>query len=283
MRNSPSDLIVSACKEANLIVALTYFEFAHSEKTFYHTFFGTKTRVCSLAMAASPGCLIAASKFPMQLYFEISNRVARIIRGSKSIRYVTTEGTDLEFLDLAALVNSAPITAGGWDVFPPIGINFYSKSTNGTLVFDESTITGIPTRPIKLFLKDNLVEDMEGGVEAERDALRAYANGKYFVRHAVVGLHPKLRIANAPQFERARAAGVAYIGLDGTGPSGQIDRAGPGFSHLDCILNTPTIYVDDKMLVRDRKLLVLEDPEIVELAKSYGDPKRLLAQNPHFW
>ncbi|MFI5421326.1 MAG: hypothetical protein ACHQ1H_10205, partial [Nitrososphaerales archaeon] len=171
----------------------------------------------------------------------------------------------------------------GWDLFPPIGINFLTKATNGVLVFDESTITGVPTRPIKIGINDNFVEEISGGVESERDALEAFANGKYFVRHAAIGLHPKIRTSNAPQFERARGAGVAHVGLDGTGPSGKIERSGPGFSHLDCILDTPTIYVDDKVLVRDRKLLLLNDPEIVEAAKSYGDPRRLLAQNPFFW
>ena len=191
MRNSPSDLVVTACKEANLVIALTYFEFAHSERTFYHTFFGTNTRVCSLAMAATPGCLLAAGRFPMKLYFEISKRVAEILRGSNTIRFVTSSGTDLEFSELTALVNSAPIKAGGWDLFPPIGINFLTKATNGGLVFDESTVTGVPTRPIKIGINDNFVEEISGGVESEREALEAFANGKYFVRHAAIGLHPE--------------------------------------------------------------------------------------------
>jgi 2,5-dihydroxypyridine 5,6-dioxygenase len=284
LRNTPGDLVVAACKEANLIIALTYFELAQSERTFYHTFFGTNTRVCSLAMAASPGCLIAASKFPMKLFFEISKKVAKILRvGKNSIRFTTSSGTNLEFVELTALVNSAPLVAGGWDVFPPIGINFLSKQTNGTLVFDESSITGVPTKSIVIDIRDNYVEKISGGVEAERDAIEAYANGRYFVRHAVIGLHPKIRTINAPQFERARAAGVAYVGLDGTGPSGKIDRTGPGFSHLDCILNTPSVFVDDEFLVKERKLLMLSDPEIVEMAKAYGDPRKLLAQNPFFW
>ena len=282
-RNSPGDLVAAACKEANLVIALTHFEFAHSERTFYHTFFGTNTRVCSLAMAATPGCLLAAARFPLPLYFEISKRVAEILRRSKTIKFLTSSGTDLEFSELTALVNSAPIKPGGWDLFPPIGLNFLTRTTLGTLVFDESTISGVPTRPMKIRIQDNIVEEITGGVDSEREAIAAYANGKYFVRHAAIGLHPKVRTGNAPQFERARAAGVAHVGLDGTGPSEKIDRSGPGFSHLDCILDTPTIYVDDELLVKDRKLLPLNDPEIVDLAKSYGDPKRLLAQNPFFW
>ena len=283
IRGSPSDFVVTACREADLLVACTYFELAHSERSFYHTFFGTRTRVCSLAMAANPGCLISAAKFPMELYFEISKRVAKSLRDSKVIRFTSGLGTNLEFSNLAALTNSKPLADGDWDLFPPIGINFYSEVTNGTLYFDESTITGKSTRPFKMSIKDNLVQSIEGEVESEIDALRAFANGSYYVRHAVIGLHPKIRTMNVPQFELARAAGVVTVGLDGTGPSGKIERAGPGFSHLDCTLDTPTVTVDDEALVRNRRLLALDDRDIIEMAKSYGDPRKILAQNPFFW
>jgi len=127
------------------------------------------------------------------------------------------------------------------------------------------------------------VTRIEGGSGAERDAINAFANGKYFIRHTVIGLNPKVRMVNSPEFERERAAGTTYLGLDGTGPSGQIDRTKPGFSHLDMIFDTPTVYVDGELLVKDRSLLILEDPELVEMASKYGDPKKVLAQNPFLW
>jgi len=279
--SNPSELVVAACEKANLIIACTYFEFAHSERTFYHTFFGKNTRICSIAMAASVGCLIAGGRFPLPLYFEISNRVRDMLNDFKTITFTTSSGTHIAFKAKRALVHSRPLEAANWDVFPPIGINFLAKNTNGTCVFDESTITGKPSSPIKLTIEKNFVTKIEGGSEAERNTLESFANGRYFVRHAVIGLHPKVRTINAPQFERARAAGSAYIGFDGTGPAGQIDRRGAGLSHLDCIFDTPTVTCDDKVIIRDRRLLVLEDKELVEIAKKHGDPIKILSQTPY--
>ena len=41
-------------------------------------------------------------------------------------------------------------------------------------------------------MKDNLVEAIEGGREAEQ--LRTYSPGGYYMRHALMGLNPKVRI-----------------------------------------------------------------------------------------
>jgi hypothetical protein len=49
------------------------------------------------------------------------------------------------------------------------------------------------------------------------------------------------------------------------------------------IFDTPTVYVDDKLMVDRRKLLLLDDPTLHEVARKFGDPKRLLAQNPFLW
>ena len=108
-------------------------------------------------------------------------------------------------------------------------------------------------------IENNFVVKIEGASGAERAAIEAFCNGKYYVRHTVIGLNPKVRTVNAPEFERERAAGTTYLGLDGTGPSGQIDRTKPGFSHLDMIFDTPTVYVDGELFVKDRRLLLLED------------------------
>jgi hypothetical protein len=137
--------------------------------------------------------------------------------------------------------------------------------------------------PVRITMKDNYVAKVEADSAADAAIVDAFSNGRYYMRHAVVGLNPKIRMINAPQFERERAAGTAYLGVDGTGESGKIDRSGPGFAHLDVIFDTPTVYADGKMIVDRRKLLLLDDPGLHKAAERYGDPKRLLAQNPYIW
>ena len=191
--------------------------------------------------------------------------------------------TDIVFENPQGIGYSEPLTPGTWSIFPPMGINFYPLNANGIFVPDETTIHGRPLAPIKFTVSNGYVTDVEAGAESDVAAVDSYANGKYYLRHSVIGLNPKTRTFNAPQFERERAAGMAYLGVDGTGPDGIIDRNKAGRAHLDAIFDTPNIYIDDKIMVDRRKLLILEDEELLELAKEYGEPRRILAQNPFIW
>jgi hypothetical protein len=49
------------------------------------------------------------------------------------------------------------------------------------------------------------------------------------------------------------------------------------------IFDTPTIWVDDSVLVDNRRLLLLDDKDLIEEAKQFGEPKKILAQNPFMW
>jgi leucyl aminopeptidase (aminopeptidase T) len=282
-RGTPNDMLVGAFEKADVVIACTYFEFAHAERTFFAEIGKRRVRVASVLMGATPGSLITGGRFPVGLFVEIGKKAQALMQDARSVTYRTASGTDLTFEGLDGLGYTKPLEPGGWGIFPPMGINFYPRNTNGTLVFDEATITGRPAAPVKITVLDNFVTNVESESEADVAAIHAFANGRYYVRHAVVGLNPKVRMANAPQFERERAAGTAYVGVDGTGPTGQVDRSKPGFAHLDCILDTPTVTADGRTLVRNRRLLLLDDPDIIAAAKSYGDPVKLLAQNPFLW
>jgi hypothetical protein len=94
-----------------------------------------------------------------------------------------------------------------------------------------------------------------------------------------VGLNPKVRVDGAPQFEREKHAGAFYLGIDGL-TNGKPDPGAPGFAHVDCQFDRPSISVDDVPLVENGRLLVLDDPEVREAAAAYGDPARLLDPNP---
>jgi 2,5-dihydroxypyridine 5,6-dioxygenase len=283
IRGGPSDIVVGAFERSDVVISCSYFEFAHNEKTFFNKIFSGKYRVCSILTGASPGCLISAGRFPLPLFSEIGRRAHDILQKTKKIRITTSSGTDILFEDPTGIRYSGAIKAGSWDNFPPMGINNYPSVSNGVVIFDESTITGKPSSPIKLTIENNFVTKIEGGSQAETNAIESFANGRYAVRHLMIGLNPKARTVNAPQFERARAAGTAHLGIDGTGSSGVLDRTKPGFSHFDMILDTPTIWVDDRLFVENRRLLILEDKELQGIAEKYGDPRKVLAQNPFLW
>lgn len=281
--NSPNDMLVAAFENSDVTIACTYFEFAHNERTFFSKIFGGTGRVCSVLMGSTPGSLISAGRFPIPLYCDIGEVAMKKVKPAKSIRYTTNSGTDITFEGPQGVSYGKPLEPGNWAIFPPMGINFYPVNANGVLVPDETALTGKLSSAIKFRIEDNFVTKIEGASGAERNAIESFRNEKFYIRHSVIGLNPKVRMVNAPEFERERAAGTTYLGIDGTGPSGKIDRTKPGFSHLDMIFDTPTVYVDGEVIVRDRRLLLLDDTELLEAAKKYGDPKRVLAQTPFLW
>ncbi|MGH8248014.1 MAG: hypothetical protein ACREUU_16450, partial [Gammaproteobacteria bacterium] len=283
VRGQPSDMLVGAFERCDVVIACTYFEFAHAEHTFFSRIFGSEKRVCSVLMASTPGCLVTGGRFPVTLFTEIGERMYRKLEKCERVRYLTDSGTDIVFEGLQGLSFSRPLEKGKWSIFPPMGINFYPKNSNGVFVFDESALTGRPRQPVTIKVKDNYVVSVDGGSQADLEAIAVFANGRYYVRHTVIGLNPKIRMNNAPQFERERAAGTTYLGIDGTGTEGVADLSAPGFAHLDVIFDTPTVFADREKIVDRRKLLILEDPELMEIARRYGEPRRILAQNPFIW
>lgn len=282
-QGTPSEMLVGAFERCDVVIACTYFEFAHAEKTFFSRIFGGDKRVCSLLMGSTPGCLVTSGRFPMPLVVKIGEILQRKLEQCEQLRYVTASGTDLVFGGLRGITFSRPLQRGTWSIFPPMGINFYPEKADGVFVFDESTLTGKPRNPVKISVKGGYVTGVESETAADVDLIETFANGRYYVRHSVIGTNPKVRMNNAPQFERERAAGTTYLGIDGTGPSGEADLSAPGFSHLDVIFDTPTVYADDELIVDRRKLLVLQDPEVVKLAAEYGDPQRVLMQSSFIW
>ena len=280
---APGDMLFGAYEKADVIITCTFFAFGHSDRTFINDIFKTDKRVCELSMAASPGALVTSGRFSIDLFLEIAKRADRFLKGCKTVRYVTASGTDIVFEDPQGIVYNQPLMPGSWGIFPPNGINFYPRAANGILVPDETSLHGRPSGPIKFTVSGGYVTDVQAAAQSDVATVEAFANGKYYLRHTLIGLNPKARTVNAPQFERERAAGTTYLGLDGTEDSAVADLSKPGHAHLDMIFDTPTVYVDDKLMVERRRLLILEDEELLKLAGNYGEPRRILAQNPFLW
>jgi hypothetical protein len=100
------------------------------------------------------------------------------------------------------------------------------------------------------------------------------------MRHAQIGVNPKVRIAGGSQFEREKHAGAFYLGIDGLTEDGRADPSQPGYAHCDCQFDRPSVTVGDTVLSREGRLEVLEEPEIREVAARFGPPEVVLDDNP---
>lgn len=277
-RENPSSIPPAAHTEADLVVACTWWAEVHTKCLFFSEVAQKDARFVSLHMAATASALATGARTPPELFYAILRKAQGIIKAGSDIRVTSPSGTDITFRNITPTPDEGPLQPGGWRPFPYGGVNFYPELTDGVFTVDDSTVTGVPERPVRVHLEDNIVTEIEGGREA--DQLRAYGPQGYYMRHALLGLNPKVRIAGATQFEREKHAGAFYLGIDGLTEEGKAEPANPGYAHCDCQFDRPNVWVDGEQVVRDGDLLLLDDPEIREAAARFGPPEILLDTNP---
>jgi len=153
---------------------------------------------------------------------------------------------------------------------------------HGRLVFETlEGFAGLLKEPVVLTVEDQRVTRVEGGEEARwlERMIRRYPNGD-FVCELTWGISPKasLRLGlqqRAPDTVLYRRAGVYHVGV-GMWPCEGIWSD----FHWDGGGLKPTLVHGGKTLIDAGRLLLLDDPEIREVAAKHGDPDKLLAEVP---
>lgn len=263
---------------ADVVVSCTWWAEVHCEPLFFSQVAQKGARFVSLHMAATASALNTGARLPPEVYYAIMKRAAAIMGGGGDIHLATAAGTDLTFRNVTLTPDDGPLVPGGWRPFPYGGVNFYPETCDGVFVVEDSTVTGVPEARLAVTMRDNVVVDIEGGVAAEQ--LRRYGPNGYYMRHALLGVNPKVRLAGGSQFEREKHAGAFYLGIDGLTAEGTADPSQPGYAHCDCQFDRPTVTVGDTVLSREGRLQILDEPEIREVAARYGPPDVVLDDNP---
>jgi len=106
------------------------------------------------------------------------------------------------------------------------------------------------------------------------------------VRELAIAIHPKSN-SKMPKYDPAVPAPVApiphfshgdfTIALGGDTGVGGVDPGSEDATALFAMTKSTTITVDDEVILDRGKLLILDDPEIREVAAQYGDPDYLLS------
>ena len=273
-----SPVAEAAHGRADVVVSCTWWAEVHCEPLFFSQVAQKGARFVSLHMAATAAALNTGARLPPEVYYAIMRRAAEIMGGGEDIRLTTAAGTDLTFRNVTLTPDDGPLVPGGWRPFPYGGVNFYPETCDGVFVVEESTVTGVPEQPLTVTMRDNLVVAIEGGAAAEQ--LRRYGPNGYYMRHALLGVNPKVRLAGGSQFEREKHAGAFYLGIDGLNDDGVADPSQPGYAHCDCQFDRPTVHVGDTVLSREGRLLILDEPEIRDVAARFGPPDVVLDDNP---
>lgn len=274
----PASIAEAAHGRADVVITCTWWAEVHCQPLFFSQVAQKGARFVSLHMAATAGCLNTGARLPPEVYYAIMRRAAEIMGSGDPIRLTTKLGTDLTFTGVELTPDDGPLAPGGWRPFPYGGVNFYPSGCEGVFVVEDSTVTGIPEERLTVTLEDNVVVGIEGGAAAEQ--LRRFGPNGYYMRHALLGVNPKVRLAGGTQFEREKHAGAFYLGIDGLGEDGVADPSQPGYAHCDCQFDRPTVRVGETVVSQDGRLLILDEPEIREVAAAYGPPEVVLDDNP---
>ncbi|SDK92020.1 hypothetical protein SAMN05421874_11319 [Nonomuraea maritima] len=267
----------AAFHEADVVISGTWWGEVHTAPLFFDQIKSRSSRFLSLHMTATAGALLTGGRLPAEVFYALLERTLRQLSAAREIRVTSAKGTDLTFSGFAFDPDPGAMRPGDWRPFPYGGANFWPTDTEGVLVVEESTATGVPEEPLRITLEGNLVRKIEGGTAAAQ--LRRYAPGGFYMRHGLIGLNPKVRIAGGSQFEREKHAGAFYCGLDGL-TDGEPVTTGPGFAHCDCQVDRPTVIVDGEVFIEHGRLLILDEPHIRDVAARFGPPDVILDDNP---
>ncbi|MGW0805460.1 hypothetical protein [Nonomuraea sp. NPDC002799] len=268
----------AAFHEADVVISGTWWGEVHTAPLFFDQIGSRSARFLSLHMTATAGALLTGGRLPPEVFYALLRRTLAQVSGAETVRVTSARGTDVTFSGLTWETDpGGPLRPGDWRPFPYGGANFWPADTEGVLLVEDSTVTGVPEESLRITLEGNLVRKIEGGAAAEQ--LRRYAPDGYYMRHALVGLNPKVRISGGTQFEREKHAGAFYCGLDGL-TDGVPVKTGPGFAHCDCQVDRPTVLVDGEPFIDNGRLLMLDEPEIREVAARFGPPEIILDDNP---
>ncbi|MDT3701056.1 MAG: hypothetical protein RO469_16750 [Thermincola sp.] len=236
---------------------------------------------------------------PIELWYKIGKKCQRIIRENPVVRITDNKGTDLTMSvvggGIGAYIGSiprepGPATPGYIGTFPP-GTTVWGDlnyTANGVVYLDGLYTHTRLNPPMKWTIENGFVTKIEGGPEV--DEINGLIKGiKNANRLAEVGfgMNPKItvnldaaspatRISNL--LSCSRRAGALFMGIGGNSLLGGRDQS--DFVSIYGILYEPTVTAGNLTIADQGKLLVLEDDDIREAAREFGDPDEVLSYPP---
>jgi leucyl aminopeptidase (aminopeptidase T) len=183
----------------------------------------------------------------------ITNIFTEILTKGERVRVTSSQGTDLTFsikgrkgCPLAGIFRPGTIATfpDGEAACAPV-----EGTAQGLFVVDTSMHhVGRCESPIRLMVKEGRVVSIEGKQEAEqlRKVLEKRGDdNSYCIAEFAIGTNPEARCIGNPQ-EDKKSFGSIHIAIgDNLTLGGSIRSC----THLDGLILTPTVYIDDKMII----------------------------------
>jgi leucyl aminopeptidase (aminopeptidase T) len=171
------------------------------------------------------------------------------------IRVTSPAGTDitLPIKGRSAHASSGLFRVKGQSGNLPTGEAYLAPlehQSNGRFVVDGSMASvGIVTTPITITVKDGYATEITGGSEADqlKKLLEPHGKDAYNVAEFGIGTNDKA-IITGKIIEDEKVLGTIHIALGDNKSMGGTVRVA---SHLDGLVKSPTVWFDDKMIMKD--------------------------------
>jgi hypothetical protein len=288
----PSEVVLGAMKQAQkcLSLALVY----HDRRT------TIARREHGMAMffllPPVPSTLLgSAAAFPIELCTEIGRQCARRLRAASRLRVTSARGTDfsadldprnctadpggwLEAWDAGRVVGTTP--GEGSNTFPPGVVLAYPTpgSVEGVAVFEHHVGVGPVATHLAVRYENGRCVEAQGEGAEKLAALLAGHEHATEVAEIAWGTNPLQTLSLATErnpIDAERHSGTVHVGI---GPSPIFGSRTTSRLHLDGLVIRPSITLDGEPIMEDGHLLVLDLPEVRELARRFGDPAELLRE-----
>lgn len=278
----PTPAMRAASEASDVVISLCWFPDVHSPGMLTPK---SKTRWVSMYGQSNIGALSGpGAQFPPEIAYKLMEKTTNTVQQAIGKKCHVTSGNGT---DITATITK--LSLGAWTgpylkpgkrcSFPMATYGFEPADGNGVICYELTYQLGQPEAPMYLHFKDNKCTKIEGGGPGEAERVTTYlgldkknTSAGEFVE-IMWGLNPKARLkGDATQLEKERHASTIHFGV----ATAQY-RGVECLSHCDFFVETPTIYIDNQVIVKDRHLLLLEDKEIRTIAAKYGDPDKLLA------
>ena len=197
-------------------------------------------------------------------YNEIARRtlkLSEILDAGRIARVTTSLGTDivLSIEGIKAISSTGLILEKGQGGNLPSGESFLMPEegkSNGVFYIDASvaTIGKIETQPIKVVVENGYAVSIEGGREAEklRAALEPFGQAGRTIAELGIGTNHEASITGLI-LEDEKVMGTIHIAFGNNISMGGTCNVGV---HIDGVITRPTVYVDERCIMDEGKLLV---------------------------
>lgn len=255
----PPNIVAAAMAEADAIINQTSHSMTHTNAQ--RAAIAKGARVCNIRNVNEDMMIrggIAADYIEVK---RISDLLVDIINQGEWVHLTTPSGTDMRFSIKGRLGHSLSGFATNPGEFSglPDGEAACAplEGTAEGVIIDPYLIEDIDVvkDPIRIEIKNGLVQKVEGGREADEllKVLEKAGDAGRNIAEFAFGTNPACRIIGKSR-EDKKKLGTAHIAIgDSKSLGGTVDC----YMHMDIMFLEPTIYIDGKLIVEGGKVVVL--------------------------